>query len=354
MLWAFPEPPTADRLRSNSLCGADMAAAVLRQFHRPFLFRYAPAHGDLAQVGAAIAAARTAARLRRLRLGIVGCAPDGFFASRYRAEELEALGISCESASLDQIFALARSLPPSALAAVEEEIAARVAHARDHAREQVEMSLRALGALRRWAEEARLDALAVECWPRFMTDLGGAACLPLGILTDDGLPAACERDVYGAVSMWLGRELSGSAPFLADLVRVDEDALVFWHCGNAPCSLARSTPRAGVHANRRVALTMEGALHMDRATGLRLAPDPADGRLRLAHFEGRGVDAPLAYAGNTLRLAVEGSTKRFLDRVIREGCEHHHVLVRGSQTRALLDVATLMGARAVALDGAVG
>ena len=60
--------------------------------------------------------------------------------------------------------------------------------------------------------------------------------------------------------MYIARQLSGAAPYFADPVALDEEnnAVIYWHCGVAPCSLARkeSGIRAGVHPNRKVGITM--------------------------------------------------------------------------------------------------
>ena len=61
-----------------------------------------------------------------------------------------------------------------------------------------------------YVNSGRIGALASRCWPDFFTAYGTPVCAVLSLLNDDGVAAACEADVYGALSMWTGMQLSGS------------------------------------------------------------------------------------------------------------------------------------------------
>lgn len=59
-----------------------------------------------------------------------------------------------------------------------------------------------------------IKALASRCWPDFFTNFGTPVCAVLGVLNDLGVAASCEADIYGALSMFIGIQLSGQAVFL--------------------------------------------------------------------------------------------------------------------------------------------
>ena len=81
------------------------------------------------------------------------------------------------------------------------------------------------------------------------------------MLNDEGVAAACEADIYGALSMWIGMQLSNEPVFFGDPVALDEEesSITYWHCGAAACSLARKDTGAvvGVHPNRKIGPAMD-------------------------------------------------------------------------------------------------
>ena len=86
-----------------------------------------------------------------------------------------------------------------------------------------------------------VDTLAMRCWPEVILNefYGIAVCSTMGHLTNHGHLCACEGDVYGAVMMRIGQELSGDKPFFCDLIICEGDYGVTWHCGAAPCAICK-------------------------------------------------------------------------------------------------------------------
>ena len=66
-------------------------------------------------------------------------------------------------------------------------------------------------------------------------------CAAYGRLTDNGIVAACEGDLEGALSMHILQSLTGNSPVIMDFVDVDPgtQSVQYWHCGNAPVSCGR-------------------------------------------------------------------------------------------------------------------
>ena len=61
---------------------------------------------------------------------------------------------------------------------------------------------RLLKAYSDYVREHQIGALASRCWPDFFTAFGTPVCTVLSMLNDEGVAAACEADIYGALSMW--------------------------------------------------------------------------------------------------------------------------------------------------------
>jgi L-fucose isomerase-like protein len=97
---------------------------------------------------------------------------------------------------------------------------------------------------------------ANKCWPAFPKTFGFEPCYVNSRLTESGMPVACEVDIYGAVSEYIGACISGDAVTLLDInnsVPEDlykeqikgkfryalSDTFMGFHCGNTPfCKLS--------------------------------------------------------------------------------------------------------------------
>lgn len=92
---------------------------------------------------------------------------------------------------------------------------------------------------------------ADKCWPAFPKEFGFEPCYVNSRLAAKGIPVACEVDIYGALSEYIGTCITGSPVTLldinnsvpADLFRQEiegkfnytlKDTFMAFHCGNTP------------------------------------------------------------------------------------------------------------------------
>lgn len=80
-----------------------------------------------------------------------------------------------------------------------------------------------------------LDAITVECFPMVQKD-GVTACLALSHLNDNHLPAGCEGDLTSILGMMLLQAVTGTIPWMANLIQVSDKSVRFAHC-TAPTGL---------------------------------------------------------------------------------------------------------------------
>ena len=151
------------------------------------------------------------------------------------------------------------------------------------------------------------DAVAVRCWPEFFNEYKAAACSTLSHLIEDGIPAACEADTLGAVTMLMQQLLTGQHTYLGDLVHVDDqrNTCTFWHCGVGAFSLAspKTGPVAGVQPNRNLGFALNHSLKAGPVTIARLGQGP-DG-LRLGLLCGEAVDGPNTFTGTSVEVRMQ-------------------------------------------------
>ncbi|MCM1188765.1 MAG: fucose isomerase [bacterium] len=344
LLWTLREPAAdGGRLRLNSLTGAYSAANTIRAFRKEpstYVFGGPEEEKTAAKVKAAVRAAELKAKLRQLKLAAVGHTPQGFgFGRATDTDMLKTFGVRLESVE-------ARELIERALVYREDEVEEYLKDASARMR-GLEMTpeknrtdfARLYRAYREFVSEHQIGALASRCWPDFFTAFGTPVCAVLAMLNDLGVAASCEADAYGALSMYMGMELSDAPVFFGDPVAMDEEenTVTFWHCGTAACSLAREDTGAqtGVHCNRRLGPTLEfGCRPAKSVTVFRVGQKP-DGSFRFFLAEGEALDKPKQYSGTSVVVKTKNPSGALVEQSVLDGWEPHFAVIYGNVSEEL-------------------
>ena len=352
LLWTLREPVIdGGRLRLNSLTGAYSAANTLSSFNGcRFAWCFgAPEEESVSRaLKASVQAASVKKAMRSLTMAAIGHTPQGFGFGRALDNELMSIfGVELESIE-------ARELIENAKAYTDEECAAYLQQTEnstcglEHTPEKNRLDhARLLKAYSDYVRGHHIGALASRCWPDFFTSFGTPVCTVLSMLNDEGVAAACEADIYGALSMWIGMQLSGEPVFFGDPVALDEEesSITYWHCGAAACSLARRDTGAvvGVHPNRKIGPAMDfGCEAFPEATVFRIGRKP-DGSFRFFLAEGAVLDKPKQFIGTSIVVKTDVNSREVVEQSIRDGFEPHFVVVKGRHAEALQVLAEMFG-----------
>ncbi len=210
---------------------------------------------------------------------------------------------------------------------------------------QLAKSLSLFEGLASLKDEKGLSAFAVRCWPEMFTEYGCAICGPMGMMNQAGTPAACEADVYGAVTALMLQEIAGEPSWLVDIVDMDaqENTSVFWHCGSAPEAMRDpATPaEAQIHSNRRMPLLYQFPLKPGRITIARLSQ--ANNRPHLMVAGGEVLQAPISFTGTSGVVRFDAPAERALQGLIGQGYEHHVAMVYGDHLGAVAALGQALG-----------
>jgi L-fucose isomerase-like protein len=363
-IWAFPEPRAGGRLRLNSFCGLNLALHALGRAGRAATYLYAapdapnlaeglselldaaprPAPNPVGRAGAPTAtpvertrAAGVVTALRGAKLGLVGEHPGGFDTCRFDDDAIRDLaGVNVARIPLTDLFARARSVPVAQIKS-DRTLVARLQGLDAVDQPQLERSLTVYRALADMAAEQKCQGLAVRCWPEMFTEYGCAACGPMGLLNEAKLPAACEADVYGALTQRLLQDLAGEPAWLADIVDMDAtaDTGVLWHCGSAPASMRDPDAafEAQIHSNRKMPLLAQFPLKPGRITLARLTQ--ARNETRLVIGSGEVIRAPMSFTGTSAVVRFDGGTQAAMRGLLDHALEHHLAMVYGDHRGAL-------------------
>ena len=350
LLWTLREPVIdGTRLRLNSLTGAFSAANMLKSFGRPFGYVFgSPTEESVKrEVAAFISAAKLKKALRELRLLQVGHTPQGFgFGRALDAEIMTAFGTELVSVEARELIGLAKSYSDEEVLPYLEDAKRRIVGLEGTDRKNLYDFARLYKAYREYVQKNRIGALSSRCWPDFFTDFGTPVCAALGILGDLGVPAACEADTYGALSMYMAQYLTGKPAFFGDPVSMDEkeNTVTFWHCGMAACSLAREDTGAGagVHCNRKIGPTLEfGCKPVKEVTVLRVGKTP-DGRFRIFLAAGEALDKPQQFYGTSLVVKTKANADGLIRTAVKDGWEPHFVVAMGNISREIRALADML------------
>ena len=253
LLWGPRDdaPDAAGNRCTDSQCGLFATGKVLRQFGVPFTYMTncrldEPVFARVLENF--LAAAQVVKSFRGMRVGQFGVRPETFWSVKCNELQLlERFGIEVVPITMIELENLYKDAIADRAALKE-----RVAHyqSRFDVRVEEEYLYRTAAmytAIRRWAEEFQIDGIASNCWGAMRQIATIAGCVTFAELTEEGLPVTCEMDIHGAISSVMAQAASRwrKASFLADITArhpSNDNAELFWHCGNFPRSVAREKP----------------------------------------------------------------------------------------------------------------
>ena len=223
---------------------------------------------------------------------------------------------------------------------------------------------------------AQYVAMANKCWPAFQTEFGFVPCYVNSRLTARGIPVACEVDIYGALSEFIGTCITGESVTLLDInntvpadmyaasiagkfpYRHDETFMGF-HCGNTPiCRLKKGTMKYQLIMNR--GLENGGEPDITRGT---LEGDIIPGGITFFRLQGNKDSVLTSYVAQGEVLPVDTQSfggigvfaipemNRFYRHVlIAGGYPHHGAVAFGHVGKAIFSTLKLLGVNTVSFN----
>ena len=231
-----------------------------------------------------------------------------------------------------------------------------------------------------WAEAHKGSreyvVFANKCWPAFQTQFGFVPCYVNSRLTAKGIPCACEVDIYGAVSEFIGQCVSDDVVTLLDINNTvpadlynDEikgrfdysltDTFMGFHCGNTAAEKLSSKEmkyqlimHRGLEPNKEPDITrgtLEGDIAPSEITFFRLQSN-ADAELKAYVAEGEILPVATRSFGGIGIFAIK-EMGRFYRHVLIEGrFPHHGAVTFAHNGKALFNVFRYLGVQSVGFN----
>lgn len=357
VLWATPERPGDGKVSSCSLVGQHLWASSLRQAGHAFEFVYGdPDEAELrAGLVRALAIVRTAGRLGRAKIGVVGTHVPGFIDLAADAFLIrQSLGAQLHSLSLPQFIERVHAIPEPAVRADVERVLDLKMPMNGVAADDLPVNSRCYLAMLELMAEESLDALAIQCWPELPNMLGQWPYLAIARLGTEGRSVSMEGDVDGCIGSFISANLGAGPGFLSDWLEHDHNSIFFWHPGMAPMQMCNPIgspggPTLAKHFNIVKPLVVDAELRINEpVTVTRLWR--CDNRYHLTAFEGRTAQPRRKLTGNFVlfeldkaELARNGGIPERFDRLIHAGLPHHVLLSFGHHAETLRRLARALG-----------
>lgn len=211
------------------------------------------------------------------------------------------------------------------------------------------------------------------CWPAFPVDFGFVPCYVNSRLTGKGIPVACEVDVYGAVSEYIGQCVSNDVVTILNINNnvpqviydkkikdrefngkkyTNSDLFVGYHCG-VTCSSKLMKSRLGLHfvnnqliGEEQAKGTVQGQIVSGAVTIFRLQ-GARDNRLRAYVAQGQILPVSMETYGGYGIFAIP-EMERFLRNVILEKqFPNHCAVIFGHYGKELMSILRQLGIKEV-------
>ncbi len=326
--------------------------------------------------------ARAVIGVKNLKIITFGPRPQDFFACNAPIKGLYELGVEVEENSeLDLLVSYQEHAGDPRIPSVCAEMAAEMGEGRfypDLGERMAQFELTLLD----WAENhkgsRKYVAFADKCWPAFPSQFGFEPCYVNSRLAARGIPVACEVDIYGALSEYIGACVSNDAVTLLDInnsvpARMWEeqikgkydyrltDTFMGFHCGNTPaCKLCADRAVKYQLIQHRLLEpqgsdpdftrgTLEGDIAPSDITFYRLQCD-SEGNLRTYIAQGEVLPVKTGSFGGIGVFAIPEMGRFYRHVLIQKRYPHHGAVAFGHYGKALFEVFKFLGVQDIAYN----
>lgn len=325
--------------------------------------------------------ARTLIGLSSLKIISFGPRPQDFFACNAPIKPLYDLGLEIEENSeLDLLVSYRAHKDDSRIAAVVKEMSDELGPDGNHYPDLLPRMAQYELTLLDWAEKhkgaSKYIAFANKCWPAFPTEFGFEPCYVNSRLVSRGIPVACEVDIYGALSEFIGICVTEDAVTLLDInnsVPQDlfkqniegkydyelKDTFMGFHCGNTPlCKLAKGAVKYQLIQNRLLEDggtpditrgTLEGDIAPGEITFFRLQ-STASGELRSYIAQGEVLPVATQSFGGIGIFAIPQMGRFYRHVLVAKQYPHHGAVAFGHYGKALFSIFQYLGIKDIAFN----
>ncbi len=332
-----------------------------------------------------IPTARAIIGISSLKIITFGPRPQDFFSCNAPIKGLYDMGIEIEENSeLDLLVSYRKHEGDDRINGIVEDMARELGadgnHYPDLLPRMAQFELTLLDWMNDHKGACEYVAFANKCWPAFPTEFGFEPCYVNSRLASRGIPVACEVDIYGALSEYIGAcvtqdavtllDINNSVP--EDLFEQDikgkydytiRDTFMGFHCGNTPfCKLSEGAVKYQLIQNRLLEDggepdvtrgTLEGDIAPGEITFFRIHSN-ADTRMQAYIAQGEVLPVATRSFGGIGIFAIPQMGRFYRHVLIEKHYPHHDAVAFGHVGKTLYTVMNYLGVEDIAFNHPAG
>lgn len=343
LVQAEPDEPDKMRVgkRRDSFCGKISVCSNLNQYGIPFTLtktHTCSVKGEAfkTEIAKFVAVCRVVNGLRGARLGAIGTRPADFNTVRYSEKILERAGISVEPLDLSEVIGRVTAMQTDEAVTRRMEVIKEYVDISGIPTESIERIAKLALVIERWVEANDLDAVSFQCWSAIEEYLHVAPCTAMSLLSTGLIPAACEVDVTGALTMLALQLASGTSSVILDWNNNygdDPNKAVAFHCSNLAAEWLISPEMKSHFATTFKPGTAYGPIYGRIAPGpvtyARISTSDTTGKMTFYVGEGRFTSDPIETFGGYGVIEIP-ELQNLLRKICNQGFEHHFAVTRGN------------------------
>ncbi len=276
--------------------------------------------------------------LQNTRIGVIGTRPGPFQTVRFSEKLLQASGITTCVVDMSEIIFAAKGMGNNS------DVSERVAEIKRYGKipafireenivKQAKLSL----VIEKWLADNRCVASAIQCWSSLQENYGCASCLTMSLMSEKGMPSACEADVMGALTMYSQYLASGKPSGYLDWnnnYNDERDKCINTHCSSFPTSffagdfeISNLDVLGNTLGHDRCFGACKGNIAPGEMTFAKITTDDTAGKIKAYVGEGEFTNDPAKLAGGIAVCSIK-NLQALLKYICKNGFEHHVAMNR--------------------------
>lgn len=285
---------------------------------------------------------KAANALRGTRIGVVGTPSPWLIASG--VDYLLAKrrwGVNFVDIPLEKVVERYQKVKEDEVGDLAAHVASQALACRESTPEQLIKAMRFFQALRKEAQEQRLNALTLSCF-KLIDLIGTTGCLALSLLNDTGITAGCEGDMQTVFTMHIARTLTSQPGFMGNISLIHDrsNEVVLAHCTVGLKQAEQYILRN--HFETESGIGIQGLLPTGDITLLKIGGESLD-----EYYLNTGTLTENTNYINLCRTQVKVRLDGSVEYFFRRPLGNHHVLLKGNQATQIGNFLQGFGCRKV-------
>ena len=340
LIWGFPE--TSELLKEGLFLGSSSACVVVKSALEQMGWQFGYVMGmphwndTVDEVERYLKVALISKKIEMSTMGLIGYKSMGIYTASFDELSLKRVfGIEIDS-SIDSYILIEEMnrISGDEILPLEVRLKKYCEVKNEIVRDKsFEKSLRMYLVLEKMIKSRNWKALSVRCQHEFTSYLKCSACLPLTMITDEGIMCSDEGDVHAALTMLIMHYFSQAKIFFGDIYPYNRGNFLMSHCGLIPHSCREKNTRVVLNPQipriSKDGKTTGGVVNTltfqrgDKVTLARLEGGK-EGSYRMHIVTGKAKPAqPLPGGFSTLEVELDSNAQIF----IQNQLSNHYVVI---------------------------